>query len=360
MLDLKDQIQSFIDTGAAPVTAEEVMTRDSPLRGVANERRPSRPHRRIGIYAAIVAVAAVVLAVVGLSIPAGKNNVGVMPASAAAVLESAASEAQAQQPLVPGPGQFLYVRTLVSMTSGPKPSYYVQELKQTWTSSQVQGTTQWQVVGQPQFITGADRTAWEAEGAPPLQSGYGGGGASPYYDVVGLPTDPSKMEAFFASQSDLAPDPYYGRNAVWQFTTAAAFLQNGASALQRSALLRFMATIPGVELAGQATTVGTDRSGTVLAIPSDFSGLSVQVILDTQTSDLLEMRYVVTDSALYAKATPGFQGEVLAAGQVRNYVDFLYAGIATSSSSLPSEAPTLPANWPFGTTQEPLPGSLYP
>ena len=136
MLELDVQIQAFIDSGAAPVTADEAMTRIGRPDDEAGNRQSTRSHRRLAVYVAVVAIAAVVITAVGLVLPGGRHNFGVTPASAAAVLDGAAEQAQAQQPLVPGPGQFLYVRTLVSMTngtattSGATVTYYVQELKQ--------------------------------------------------------------------------------------------------------------------------------------------------------------------------------------------------------------------------------------
>jgi hypothetical protein len=368
MLELGEQLRDFIDSGVTPIAPEEVMAVEYRFGGATFGGPPQRPILRTGVYAALVAVVAAALVVICLVLPNSKVGPGVTPASAATVLNSAAAQAQAQKPLVPGPSQYLYVRTLVSginggtlgNTSSTMVWYDVQEVWQTWSSPLAAGVTHSEVVGQPEFITGADRASWVAAGSPPLLSGYSGGGSPPYYDVLRLPTHPSEIEAYFAEQPGLPSSPTVGHDAAWQFTTAAAFLQNGASSAQRAALLRYMSTIPGVRLIGTATSIGTDRKGSVLSIPSDTPGLSVQAILDTQSSELVEVRYVVTNPTLYAAATSGLRSEALNAGQVRNYSDFIYVGIANSSGSVPVGAPVLPIAWPFGTTREPLPGSLYP
>jgi hypothetical protein len=49
----------------------------------------------------------------------------------------------------------------------------------------------------------------------------------------------------------------------------------------------------------------------------------------------------------------------LQTGQAKLYEDFLYAGIADSSSAIPDGAPASLVPWPFGTSREPLPGSAY-
>jgi hypothetical protein len=309
---------------------------------------------------------------VGLVLAPWNVQLGPAPASAGAVLKQAADVAASERALVPGPGQFLFVRTLEGSIDGTGSTpdarverFYVQEVHQVWSAPGVPGASTWEVVGQPRFVSGADRTAWEADGSRPLESGYGGGGTAVYYDVADLPTKASRMAAYFAKQPYLTFVPFYGRDAVWDFETAADFLQSGASSTQRAALLRFMATIPGVRDRGRAATLGTDRSGTLLSIPSDHAGIAVQAILDVATSQLLELRTTVTAAADLVAPTAsevqaGHESAALASGQVLGYSDFIFAGIADAARSVPHGAPApLPA-WPYGTGRDPAPGSVYP
>ena len=126
-----------------------------------------------------------------------------------------------------------------------------------------------------------------------------------------------------------------------------------------------MATLPG-SATGTSTTIGTDLSGETLQLPANTRGLEVEAILDPQTSELLELRSIVSDAALYQNipspsqvaadhAVPPWQD-----GEADSYVDFLYAGIAGRASYAPSSAPPAPAGWPFGSSRTPLPGSAYP
>jgi hypothetical protein len=101
-----------------------------------------------------------------------------------------------------------------------------------------------------------------------------------------------------------------------------------------------------------------------LAIPSTRPGYTFEVLIDQATSEVLELRLVVSDpSKLYSptpeQITSGHAIAPLQKGQAEYYQDFLYDGIAESSSSIPSGAPVLPPSWPFGTTRQPLPGSAY-
>lgn len=366
MLDLDEQIRQFVDGGAPPVTAQEVVDAVGPRRVV--RRSPAWRRPRWAAYA--VGTAALVASAVVVAL-AGTSSIGPPPATrigrvaAPVVLRRAAAAADAQSPVVPGPGQFLYVRTLTVSPEGidlgagqPSIHYYVDAVQQSWTSPTGPGTGSWAAVGQPTFVTGEDRSAWEAAGSPPISSGLVTQSAGPYYDVVDLPTDPSQMSAYFASQTYLATEPRPGHAGAWEFDTAADFLQAGASSAQRAALLEFMATIPGVANAGAATSLGTKQTGTLLTIPAaNNPGMDVEVIVDPTTSELIEQRTVVTDAAKNAEKPTS---PPLGAGEATWYRDFLYAGIANSSNVAPAAAPPLTTPWPYGTTRTPAPGSAYP
>ncbi len=377
MPDLDERIRTYVDSAQPTVTMSEVKER-------LNEKRPTgrgsaMPSRR-WLPSGVVAVAGVAALVAGLlTIPnAGPHRPS--PASrswstsAATILRHTAMVADSQQPLVPGPGQFLYVELLdgareaqpfVPATGAGHAlsRYYVQETLEQWTSPTGGNHQTGSVVGQPEFITEADRQIWEQAGSPLISSGYSSGGTPPYFDVANLPTDPSQMSAYFASQADLVQAADGPLNTLWDFSTAATFLESGASGPQRAALLEYMATIRGVVDDGSGTTLGTKQTGTIFAMPSTTAGYTFQVIIDQATSEVLEQRLVVSDPSKLYQPTPAqiANGQAIApwqTGQARLYTDFLYTGIADSSSSIPSGAPALPA-WPFGSGREPLPGSAY-
>jgi hypothetical protein len=379
MPDLAERIREFVEAAQPTVTMDQVtevlarQQRESPSVRSTGRRRP---------LIAITLVAASVVAVVATIIAVGANPDAAQHtrsadsgSPAAKVLKHAALVADTQPSLVPGPGQFLYVRLLDGSQEAalfpptgvghPLARYYVQETLEQWTSQTGPNHQTWTVVGQPEFITGNDRELWEQAGSPLIESGYGNGGTPPYYDVTDLPTDPSRMAAFFASQTELQTQTLTGKpNNLWDFTTAASFLENGASAQQRAALLRYMATIPGVADDGPGTTLGTKLTGTILAMPSTKPGLTVEVVIDEGTSEVLEIRTVVSDASLLGsppaeQIAGGRAVAPLKEGQAQQYQDFLYDGIAESSNAVPSGSPIPPPTWPYGSGREPQAGTAY-
>ncbi len=130
--------------------------------------------------------------------------------------------------------------------------------------------------------------------------------------------------------------------------------------------MRFMATIPGVRNEGRALTFGSHVEGDMLAIQTRNSRYDFQVIFDPKTSSLLEIRDVVRKPSKFrsvpsaAMIAQGRQSAPLSAGQVADYEDLTYVGIADSTKSPPEGAPPLPPAWPYGSSREPLPGSAYP
>jgi hypothetical protein len=373
MRDLSERIRTYVDMAQPTVTMSEINERLN--RNDPRSRAARTLSGRTWLWGGVIVAAGVAALVAALlTIPAagpGKSS----PASATTILRHTAMVADSQQPLVPGPGQFLYVRLLdgsreasdffpVSQTGHALSRFYVQETLEQWTSPSGPNPQAGTVVGQPEFITEMDRQLWEQAGSPLIESGYSGGGSPPYYDVTNLPTDPSKMSAYFASQPDLVQAADGPLNALWNFSTASTFLESGASGQQRAALLRYMATIPEVSDAGLGTTLGTKQTGTILAMPSTTPGYTFQVIIDQATSEVLEQRLIVSDPSEFYSPTPAqvAGGQAIApfqVGQAKLYTDFLFAGIANSSSSIPSGAPPSPAPWPFGTGREPRPGWAY-
>ena len=163
------------------------------------------------------------------------------------------------------------------------------------------------------------------------------------------------MLAYFKSQRDLPTESSYGSWPSWEFDIALGFLQNGVSSTQRAALLKFIATIPGVRLMGHATSVVTGERGSVIALPHVRPGWTEEAIFNPSSSKLIEIRLVLTSlttTPTQIGTPPPFVGEI------ESYTDFLFAGITRVNSkySLPVGTPTFPPVWPFGSVREPLPG----
>jgi hypothetical protein len=365
MTELNERIREFIDTGVAPVSAEEIfVARPSVQARINAERVRPRVRRRLLVLSGVAALV-IALVIVGLVTVPGAKNAGVTPASAATFLESVAAKAASERPLVPGPSQYLYVATIETMTNGqgqhpsPKTFWYdSEELHQVWTSPTSPDHHSYEIVGRPEFVSAADRAIWVTDGSPLLGSGNSSGPTPPYYDVAGLPTKASEMVAYFKSQIYLPTESWYGSWPSWEFGTALGFLQNGASSAQRAALLRFVATIPGVRLMGHATSIATGQRGSVIALPQGRSGLTEEAIFDPSSSNLIEDRYVFTTLPPKSKVTIPEPTPFI--GEIESYTDFLFAGITRGNStySLPIGTPTFPQVWPFGKVREPLPGWL--
>lgn len=365
MTELNESIRDFIDTGATPVSAEEIFaTGPSVQMSTAADRARPRLRRRRLLVLSGVAGLVVALVSVGLVTVPGTKNVSIAPASAATFLASVAAKAASEKSMVPGPGQYLYVATIASMTNGasqpPSPKmffYAANELHQVWTSPRAPGHQTYEIVGRPEFLSAADRAIWVVDGSMPLGSGNASYGPPLYYNVAGLPTKASEMVAYFKSQNYLPSESTYGPLPSWEFNMALGFLQNGASSAQRAALLKFLATIPGVRLIGHATSIVTRERGSVIALPFRESGMTEEAVFDPSTSKLIEIRYVIT--VLPSKASP-IPGPTPFVGEIQSYSDFVFAGItrANSKYSLPVGTPKFPQAWPFGLVREPLPGWL--
>lgn len=363
MAELDEQIRSIIDGGAAPVTLEEIFATRLEIK-TRRTRRHSRGSRQL--IAAGVAVALIAAISVGVTFLPTNTSLTNSKASAAEFLDAAASVAQHQKALVPGPGHYLYVATLNSMTAGqttsPSPKmyfYYVNLLVQTWSAPGKKGNQQWSGVGRPEFVSKSDYQTWVLDGAKAIERGSGSGNSSPYYDVTDLPTKASAMPDFFKSQRYLGLDPTNAPNADWEFSSALAFLENGASSSQRAALLRFLATLHGVRLMGEATSVATEKKGTLIGLPSDMPGITQEAIFNSSTSELIETRSVITAPSKLPEFMKEQVHPIYRTGEVLSYSDYLFDGVSSLNQS-PPKSPALPVVWPSGTTKMPLTIVLNP
>ncbi len=376
MPDLAERIRNYVDVAQPSVTLEQVKaTLNQQSHGSNGGSKVLYAHRRSVLVGGLVAggIAASLAAFLSLSATDGgggtshKPGIDLATAPATVVLRTVADVATSQTALVPGPGQFLYVRKLgaseesqgfTSPATGLHSSwtYYGQYVTQTWTSPTGPNSSSVGEVGVPQFLTNADQVAWQANGSPPIMTGGSGGLITPYYDVTDLPTDPTKIAGYLRSQPGL-PNPDLSSNPVWQFDEAAEYLGAGASSQQRAALYSFMATLPGVVNYGTVTTLGTGQTGTAIGIPGR-NGERVEVVIDTPSSNILELRVVVADPSQYPTALAGMWKVV--AGEAYQYFDFVSVGVVDSNSSIPSDAPPLPSPWPFGEARAPAPTVAYP
>ena len=217
---------------------------------------------------------------------------------------------------------------------------FIQIFEEEWTSPRGDNSNKAYVTGSPQFITSEDQQAWEQAGSPPIESEHIGYPGAVYYDVANLPTDPSQMAAGFATEADV-PGAADSSPAA-QFTVAAEFLGHGASSLQRVALLRYMATLPGLQQLGWSNTIGTGQRGATIGI-NVSQGMRTEIVLDLANSEFLELRQIVVDP------NTTFGGGQLHRGEAATFTDFSPALIASTQNVTPSGSESAPEEWASGS-----------
>ena len=281
------------------------------IRSASNEarhRRSSRrhPRRSRAMLVGAAAAVALVLTVGSVFLPAD-GPAGPDPAVASLLrrFSRIAADAPSEQP--PRSGQFVYWKTVSTTTwlffPGPgleRFAYRVPRVDERWLGLDGSGRTVAQI-GQPQFLTGADRLAYEAflgteaaeswgefDWGKTYEERYGpgelGGGGVP--DVSQLPTDPDLLLRELARQEAIG-----GSNGDWGvFTHAVDLLSIGYMSPElRSAFYEAMSAIPGTEMIG---LVRDDLGRRGIAIGHTRDGVREEVIFDRRTGDILSQRSV--------------------------------------------------------------------
>lgn len=240
-----------------------------------------RGRRRLAIPALAAAVAAVAITLLSTG---GSTT----PGAAAAVLRHVASVARARTPLTPGPGRYVYTKSVdayvntVVPTGGASKAFnvLVPHVREVWLGPA--GGRLYQTDGTPQFPTSRDRERWLAAGKPDLGGPTTDAKLSPT-PPLDLPTDANALYDRLKREASAPGDdnPVY----VEMFTLIGDSLrESAATPAQRAALYEVAARLPGVELLGPvADTAG--RSGIGVAMSSD--GIRHTLILDSDTSALL-------------------------------------------------------------------------
>lgn len=278
-------------------------------------RRP-----RLGLAAAGVCVAMLLIALpIGIFGGSGK----VQPA-VAEVLREAAKVAATQEPVAPGPGQYLFTRSKSAYLSavGYDPdcqrppceatetwSVLVPSVRESWISfdGSRRGRVR-EVLGKPRFVSADQRAGWVAAGSPSLprtgqveDSGLSSGGM---LDASELPTDPVELRHLIEARKIRGVEGPPGEAET--FTLIGDMLREAYLPSDvRAAIYRLTAELPGVELLGEVhDPVG--RLGTGIAFTDRKRGTRHELIFDPATSALLGERESIVRSAPYGfKAPPG-------------------------------------------------------
>jgi hypothetical protein len=281
-------------------------------------RRP-----RVGLAAAGVCLAALLIALpIGIFGGSGK-----VQSAVAQVLHDTADVAAIQEPITPGPGQYLFTRSksayLRSVAYDPddpncqKPPCYatgewsvlVPSERQVWVS--FDGSRLGRVreaVGKPRFVSAGQRAGWVAAGSPPLpragrveDSRLSSGGM---LDPSELSTDPAELRHQIEAREIRGVQGPPGEAET--FTLIGDMLREAYLPSDvRAALYELTAELPGVELLGEVEDpVG--RPGTGIAFTDRKFGIRHELIFDPATSTLLGERHSIVKSGAYGvKAPPG-------------------------------------------------------
>jgi hypothetical protein len=276
-----------------PVEVDEVALERvrSRLRAeIARERRRRRG-RWLPLVAAALGAAAVVFAA-AFVVPTPQE-------AAAAELRRLGAIAARQEPVRPGPGEYLLVRSeqlrRESFTTiGVEGSFdLLTRLRVSmWVATDGSAFRREEVVSST-FASAADRQAWIDAGSPeftlPRTHEYGPGEA-PLHDVGGLPEDPAALLEALRSGAVVERPP--GDDQV--FLVIGEILAQGvAPPGLRSGLFEAAARLDGVVLVGEAEDP-LGRPGT--AVELDADGFRTRLVFDPDSAQLLAVEVYGTNA----------------------------------------------------------------
>jgi hypothetical protein len=245
------------------------------------------------------------------------------------VLHEAAAVAAAQEPVAPGPGQFLFTRSesayLYAVAYSPRCRTHACDREHPW-----QATDEWSVLvpgereawisfgsrrgrirkvsGKPRFVSADQRAGWVAAGSPPLpragevEDGTLSGAG--ILDTSELPTDPATLRRMIEAREVEGIGGPPGEAET--FTLIGDMLRETyLPAPVRAAIYELTAELPNVELLGEVEDpVG--RPGIGIAYTDRRRGIRHELIFDPETSALLgEQESIVGSEAFGFEAPPG-------------------------------------------------------
>lgn len=243
-------------------------------------REPRRLRRRLLLAPVAAAIAAAAVAAMLISSTgSGTTN------AAAATLNRVAAVASHQALAAPGPGQYLYTKSVDAYEEGENPttgqSYnvLVPHVRQIWLGPS--GGRLYETSGTPTFLTAQDRAQWVAAGSPSLKQPVDTSRLSPT-QPLDLPSDPDALWTVLAHEAEGNSNGLYPE----MFTEVGdALRETSATPAQRAALYQVAARIPGVKVLGP-TQDTAGRTGTGVALDGP-GAIRTVLIFDPDTSVLL-------------------------------------------------------------------------
>ena len=277
-----DELVEAAETPAArALLATILLTPPSDRVAPGGGRRRVLPRRRRWVAAAAVAGAVGVAALVVL-VSGGRNGAS---NAAAATLRRVAAVARAQPSFRPGPGQYLYTKSVNAyldtwVPGGAQTAFnvLVPHVRQIWLGPE--GGRLYETSGTPRFLTAGDRERWLADGRPRLTEAPSETRLPP-----APPLDlPSQPNALYDRLEHDATGHGSGTYSEMFTLVGDSLRETSTTPAQRAALYEVAARIPGVELVGRVRD-SAGRSGVAVAMTDD--GIRSQLVFDPKTSALL-------------------------------------------------------------------------
>jgi hypothetical protein len=302
-------------------------------KGTGGARSPKR-RRRVALVA--VAAAVIVLAVIAPSLlPDGPN-----PAAAAIFHRFALIARDAPAEAAPGPGQYLYRKTIetgtamfVSRDGAYRYVFRSPSETERWLAND--GSSHVVTTAEPYaYLTQADQATFEAcvaaHGQAACEIGGAGRTSTQNYDpgelfvrdTSQLPAEPDQLLQLIEDRVIVG-----GPKGDWEsFVLATDLIRDSYARPElRAALYEVMANLSGIEVVGN-TTDQIGRHG--IALASTHNGVRNEVVFDPKTAEILEERSVVVDDSseegVFQNPGPGAVGYA-PAGQsldISTYVTF--------------------------------------
>ena len=263
---------------------ERIVAEPRPRRG---RKAPRRRRARL-VAIPLASLAAVIVAIV---LVLGGSH-ATERASAATALRHVARVAAAQEPLVVGPGQYLYTKSIdaytttsVGTTAATTWTALLPQVRETWLGHD--GGRLHTTRGTPSFLSERDHARWVAAGRPEVT------GSPEEIDLpplrpVALPDDATTLYAKLAHDTISFGDRQY----VEMFTLVGdALRETNATPAQRAALYTVASELPGVDLVGPVKD-SLGRAGIAVAMDDEENRMRQTLVFDPNSSKLLEEREV--------------------------------------------------------------------
>ena len=274
------------------------------------------------------------------------------PAAAALLHRFAQIARNAPAEPAPGLGQFVYSKTVSTQSNrfvgdGADFRYTVPMTSERWLGIDGSGRST-DTIGQPTFLTPADKAAYDAwvasvgaprEGKGPFDWGttssetYAAGELF-YRNTTDLPTDPGQLRSLIEDR-----DIVDGPPGDWETFVLATDLIRDSYARPglRAALYEVMADLPGIEVVGD-TVDASGRHG--IALASTHDGIRNEVVFDPKTARILEERMIATTDDVAGPTLDGPGQSIFAdapAGSALYTATYLSFGeVVDSATQVPS------------------------